>query len=173
MPRANKYLLLYVLDLLSVFASKADKNLMNATSACQRSSAKRVSETHSTDLAAIFRPGLISDPNRDISAQEHQLSQQVIEFLIWQSDLFSLADANNLSVATSSDKENPQAVVVEEAQEVPLGKSVDQGRLCCPTFKSIYSSYRSIQIHLLSLLRMHRRTALPLPLPLCHHRSHY
>jgi hypothetical protein len=33
MPRANQYLLLYVLDLLSVFARKADKNLMTATSA--------------------------------------------------------------------------------------------------------------------------------------------
>ena len=32
MPRQNQYLLLYVLDLLSVFARKADKNLMTATS---------------------------------------------------------------------------------------------------------------------------------------------
>jgi hypothetical protein len=34
MPRANQYLLLYVLDLLSVFARKADKNRMDAASAC-------------------------------------------------------------------------------------------------------------------------------------------
>ena len=34
MPRANQYLLLYVLDLLSVFARKSVKNLMTATSAC-------------------------------------------------------------------------------------------------------------------------------------------
>jgi hypothetical protein len=33
MPRANQYLLLYVLDLLSVFARKSDKNLMTASSA--------------------------------------------------------------------------------------------------------------------------------------------
>ncbi len=33
MPRANQYLLLYVLDLLSVFARKSDKNLMTAKSA--------------------------------------------------------------------------------------------------------------------------------------------
>lgn len=33
MPRANQYLLLYVLDLLSVFARKSDKNLMTAQSA--------------------------------------------------------------------------------------------------------------------------------------------
>ena len=34
MPRPNQYLLLYVLDLLSVFARKSDKNLMTATSMC-------------------------------------------------------------------------------------------------------------------------------------------
>lgn len=32
MPRPNQYLLLYVLDLLSVFARKCDKNLMTASS---------------------------------------------------------------------------------------------------------------------------------------------
>ena len=32
LPRANQYLLLYVLDLLSVFARKSDINLMTATS---------------------------------------------------------------------------------------------------------------------------------------------
>jgi hypothetical protein len=32
MPHANQYLLLYVLDLLSIFARKADKNLMTAQS---------------------------------------------------------------------------------------------------------------------------------------------
>ena len=37
MPRANQYLLLYVLDLLSVFARKSDKNLMTAKSACHSS----------------------------------------------------------------------------------------------------------------------------------------
>jgi len=32
MPQAHQYLLLYVLDLLSVFARKSDKNLMTAQS---------------------------------------------------------------------------------------------------------------------------------------------
>jgi hypothetical protein len=31
-PRANQYLLLYVLDLLTVFARRAEKNRMNASS---------------------------------------------------------------------------------------------------------------------------------------------
>jgi len=73
MPRANQYLLLYVLDLLSVFARKSDKNLMTAT-----------------NLAVIFRPGLISHPAHEMSPTEHDLSQRVLEFLIAQQDWFML-----------------------------------------------------------------------------------
>jgi hypothetical protein len=36
MPPSNQYLLLYVLDLLSVFARKSDKNLMTAPSKLSR-----------------------------------------------------------------------------------------------------------------------------------------
>ncbi|KIK15243.1 hypothetical protein PISMIDRAFT_641217 [Pisolithus microcarpus 441] len=73
MPRANRYLLLYVLDLLSVFARKSDKNLMTAA-----------------NLAVIFRPGLISHLDHELSPSEHQLSQQVLEFLIALQDWFLL-----------------------------------------------------------------------------------
>ncbi|GBE87860.1 Rho-GTPase-activating protein [Sparassis crispa] len=73
MPRANQYLLLYVLDLLSVFARKADKNLMTAK-----------------NLAVIFRPALIAHPSHELSPPEHQLSQDVLEFLIAHQDWFML-----------------------------------------------------------------------------------
>ncbi|KZP00384.1 Rho GTPase activation protein [Calocera viscosa TUFC12733] len=73
MPRANQYLLLYVLDLLSVFARKSDINLMPAS-----------------NLALIFRPGLISHPSHELSPEEHQLSLQVLEFLIAQQDYFMM-----------------------------------------------------------------------------------
>ncbi|OCH93040.1 Rho GTPase activation protein [Obba rivulosa] len=73
MPRANQYLLLYVLDLLSVFARKSDKNLMTAK-----------------NLAVIFRPALIAHPSHELSPQEHQLSQDVLEFLIAHQDWFML-----------------------------------------------------------------------------------
>ncbi|KIM39928.1 hypothetical protein M413DRAFT_29083 [Hebeloma cylindrosporum] len=73
MPRPNQYLLLYVLDLLSVFARKCEKNLMTAT-----------------NLAVIFRPGIISHPEHEMSPKEHALSQKVLEFLIAQQDWFML-----------------------------------------------------------------------------------
>ncbi|TCD63340.1 hypothetical protein EIP91_005659 [Steccherinum ochraceum] len=73
LPRANQYLLLYVLDLLSVFARKADRNLMTAK-----------------NLAVIFRPALLSHPTHELNPQEHQLSQDVLEFLIAHQDWFML-----------------------------------------------------------------------------------
>ncbi|KAH7097409.1 Rho GTPase activation protein [Auriculariales sp. MPI-PUGE-AT-0066] len=73
LPRANQYLLLYVLDLLSVFARKSDVNLMTAT-----------------NLAVIFRPGLIAHPTHEMSPEQHALSQQVLEFLIAHQDWFML-----------------------------------------------------------------------------------
>jgi len=42
------------------------------------------------DLAVIFRPGLISHPNHELSPSEHHLSQQVLEFLIQHQDWFLL-----------------------------------------------------------------------------------
>ncbi|KAG8712396.1 hypothetical protein FRC11_000258 [Ceratobasidium sp. 423] len=73
MPRANQYLLLYVLDLLSVFARKADKNLMTES-----------------NLAVIFRPGIISLPAHEMKPTEHALSQEVLVFLIQHQDHFML-----------------------------------------------------------------------------------
>ena len=52
MPRANQYLLLYVLDLLSVFARKSDKNLMTAKSASCLFPSRAVLRFHSSILGA-------------------------------------------------------------------------------------------------------------------------
>ncbi|GJE94610.1 Rho GTPase activation protein domain-containing protein [Phanerochaete sordida] len=73
LPDDNRFLLLYVLDLLSVFARKADKNLMTAK-----------------NLAVIFRPALLSHPSHELSPPEHPLSQDVLEFLIEHQDWFML-----------------------------------------------------------------------------------
>ncbi len=72
-PPANQYLLLYVLDLLAVFARKSDKNLMTAA-----------------NLATIFQPGMFSHPSHLTSAEEHQVAVQVLEFLIEHQEHFVL-----------------------------------------------------------------------------------
>jgi hypothetical protein len=71
LPPLNRQLLLYILDLLAVFASKSDLNKMTTT-----------------NLAAIFQPGILSHPHHDMAPPEYRLSQDVLIFLIENQDHF-------------------------------------------------------------------------------------
>lgn len=71
LPPLNRQLLLYILDLLAVFASKSEFNRMT-----------------SANLAAIFQPGMLSHPSHDMEPSEYRLSQDVIIFLIENQDNF-------------------------------------------------------------------------------------
>ena len=71
LPPLNRQLLLYILDLLAVFASKSEQNRMT-----------------SPNLAAIFQPGMLSHPGHDMQPAEYRLSQDVIIFLIENQDSF-------------------------------------------------------------------------------------
>lgn len=71
LPPLNRQLLLYILDLLAVFASKSDFNKMTTP-----------------NLAAIFQPGLLSHPQHDMAPSEYRLSQDVLIFLIENQDSF-------------------------------------------------------------------------------------
>lgn len=71
LPPLNRQLLLYILDLLAVFASKSDLNRMT-----------------SGNLAAIFQPGMLSHPSHDMKPHEYRLSQDVLMFLIENQDSF-------------------------------------------------------------------------------------
>lgn len=71
LPPLNRQLLLYILDLLAVFASKSDENRMT-----------------SQNLAAIFQPGMLSHPDHAMAPEEYRLNQCVIIFLIENQDHF-------------------------------------------------------------------------------------
>jgi len=71
MPLVDRQLLLYLLDMLAVFASKSDLNKMTTEK-----------------LAAVFQPGLLSHPEHRLSPNEQQLSQDVLIFLIDYQDNF-------------------------------------------------------------------------------------
>ncbi|KAI9046647.1 hypothetical protein LZ554_009389 [Drepanopeziza brunnea f. sp. 'monogermtubi'] len=71
LPPLNRQLLLYILDLLAVFASKSDENRMT-----------------SANLSAIFQPGMLSHPVHDMEPGQYRLSQDVLIFLIENQDHF-------------------------------------------------------------------------------------
>lgn len=71
LPGLNRQLLLYILDLLAVFAAKSDENRMT-----------------SQNLAAVFSPGIISHPIHAMAPEEYRLNQTVLIFLIENQDHF-------------------------------------------------------------------------------------
>ncbi|KAF7714646.1 Uncharacterized protein PECH_007194 [Penicillium ucsense] len=104
LPPLNKQLLLYILDLLAVFASKSDQNRMT-----------------SANLSAIFQPGLLSHPQHDMSPEEYKLSQDVLIFLIENQDHFL--------VGMSGTTPDEQQVKEVEAGFQPAAASKAEGGL--------------------------------------------
>ncbi|KAL1914380.1 uncharacterized protein VTP21DRAFT_8960 [Calcarisporiella thermophila] len=70
-PLPHQYLLLYLLDLLSVFAVNSRWNRMDAN-----------------NLASVFAPGILAPPM--LAPTEYRLSQRVISFLIEHQSKFSI-----------------------------------------------------------------------------------
>lgn len=71
LPPLNRQLLLYLLDLLAVFASKSEVNGMDWF-----------------NLSAVFQPGILSHPTHDLQPAEYKLSQNVLVYLIMNQDHF-------------------------------------------------------------------------------------
>ena len=72
LPIPHQHLLLYLLDLLSLFASNAVETKMDAAS-----------------LAIVFAPGILSHPQHH-SPVQYRISQRVLEFLIEFQALFTM-----------------------------------------------------------------------------------
>jgi hypothetical protein len=80
----------------------------------------------SADLAVIFRPGIISHPDHEMSPREHDLSQKVLEFLIAQQDWFMLdipPPPRPLDMALTSPKSVDEDILVHPSsdEESPVG----------------------------------------------------
>ena len=110
LPSLNRQLLLYILDLLAVFASKSEQNRMTAP-----------------NLAAIFQPGMLSHPQHDMIPQEYRLSQDVIIFLIDNQDSFlvgmsgTAADEKTVKEVQSGAQRQP--ITPTRATPAALGRS--------------------------------------------------
>ncbi|GAE00183.1 Rho GTPase activator [Paecilomyces variotii No. 5] len=106
LPPLNKQLLLYILDLLAVFASKSEQNRMT-----------------SANLSAIFQPGLLSHPSHDMAPQEYKLSQDVLIFLIENQDHF-LFGMNGTAADEQTVKDVESGVIVPKPSHSTVRRSV-------------------------------------------------
>ncbi len=65
LPHRNRQLLMYILDMLSIFAAHSDVNRMPTW-----------------NLAGIFQPSILSHPSHDMVIEEYDLSRSVLTFLV-------------------------------------------------------------------------------------------
>lgn len=90
MPALSRQLLLYLLDMLAVFASRSEVNMMTT----QR-------------LAAVFQPAVLRQDQNRCLVSDKQLSQDVLDFLIQHQENFLIGlhnfelDSDDVAVAQS------------------------------------------------------------------------
>lgn len=96
LPKSSRQLLLYLIDLLSVFAAQSSVNRMTAY-----------------NLAAIFQPSVLTIKEHDMNPDELQTSQLVLEFLITNS-VELLTRVQEKAILVHEQKESGQEVKVEE-----------------------------------------------------------
>lgn len=106
LPPLNRQLLLYILDLLAVFASKSELNKMN-----------------SANLSAIFQPGLISHPSHDMAPAEYKLSQYVLIFLIENQDNFLIGMSGTAADEKTVKEVQSGAIPISVPKTTTLGRS--------------------------------------------------
>ncbi|KAL4884235.1 hypothetical protein BJY04DRAFT_215662 [Aspergillus karnatakaensis] len=128
LPPLNKQLLLYILDLLAVFASKADQNRMN-----------------SANLSAIFQPGLLSHPQHDMSPDEYKLSQDVLIFLIENQDHF-LVGMNGTAADEQTVKEVESGNARPPTSQSNVRRSVSSASAGADSFKKYESLRRNVSV---------------------------
>ena len=133
LPGHNRQLLLYILDLLAVFASKSDANLMT-----------------SANLAAIFQPGLLSHPIHDMSPAEYRLSQIVLIFLIDNQDSFLIGMSGTaVDEKTVQEVQNatpPRLPSTPKANQAGLGRSASNASAGADSHRMFSGIRRNVSV---------------------------
>ena len=153
LPPLNRQLLLYILDLLAVFAAKAELNRMN-----------------STNLAAIFQPGMLSHPAHDMVPDEYLLSQEVLVFLIENQDSFlvgmsgTAADDKTVQEVQSGGQppRNSQTPSTPRTPQAALGRSASNASRGADSLRKFGVLRRNVSI---SSKNSRGSTTVPSPIP--------
>jgi hypothetical protein len=135
LPPLNRQLLLYILDLLAVFASKSDMNKMTTQ-----------------NLAAIFQPGILNHPQHEMAPQEYLLSQDILSFLIINQDSFLIgmqgtaADAETVrDVQNGSPKPSGGSPTPSRAKTV-IGRSSSNSSVAADSVRRFGSIRRNLSV---------------------------
>ncbi|KAI9323322.1 Rho GTPase activation protein [Dichotomocladium elegans] len=108
LPIPHQHLLLYLLDLLSLFASHEDENRMGAT-----------------NLAVVFGPTILRHPKHNDPIQ-HRISQRVLEFLIAFQAMFTMKMLNWSHPAPLNRRQTPPPACLSQPSQLPRHQQQQQ-----------------------------------------------
>lgn len=104
LPPLSQQLLMYLLDLLSMFVLKSESNLMTS----QR-------------LVAAFQPSLLSRPPSEMSADDHTQASDTMVFIVENQDKFMIGIRGaNKERAAETQTKPAETPVVQENVDLPL-----------------------------------------------------
>lgn len=138
LPPLNRQLLLYILDLLAVFASKSDLNKMTTQ-----------------NLSAIFQPGILSHPQHDMAPPEYRLSQDVLIFLIDNQDSFLIgmqgtaADSETVrevQAGVNTPSKTPSTPTTPNRAKTVLGRSTSNASAGAESVRKWGSIRRNVSV---------------------------
>ena len=135
LPPLNRQLLLYILDLLAVFASKSDLNKMTTP-----------------NLAAIFQPGILNHPQHDMAPKEYRLSQDILIFLIENQDSFLIgmqgtaADADTLQNVQNGSPRAPSTPPTPNRSRTVINRSGSNSSAAAESVRRFGSLRRNLSV---------------------------
>ncbi|KAF7723777.1 hypothetical protein EC973_001690 [Apophysomyces ossiformis] len=86
LPQHHQYLLFYLLDLLSLFSQNG-----------------HITKMDTFNLASVFTPGMLLDPEHSMSPAHYKLSQKVIQFLIEHQHCFKMPKSSWFTIPAPGD----------------------------------------------------------------------
>ncbi|KAG2214992.1 hypothetical protein INT46_010803 [Mucor plumbeus] len=111
LPIAHQYLLLYLLDMLGMFATAHEYTRMDIE--C---------------LSAVFAPGILSHPDDELNPAGYFESQRVLSFLIENQERFSMPRAHAFTNMTDRNNSNSNAIPPSNSKVAAPPKSFNKAK---------------------------------------------
>ncbi|KAI8973519.1 Rho GTPase activation protein [Mycotypha africana] len=106
LPESHQYLLFYLLDLLSLFTQNV-----------------QITKMDSFNLASVFTPGILMNPDYNLSPAHYKSSQKVVQFLVEHQHCFKMPRSSWFTVLNQQDQQQlPQHPTNEQqpSQDIPF-----------------------------------------------------
>lgn len=98
LPEHHQYLLFYLLDLLSLFSQNV-----------------QITKMDTFNLASVFTPGILLNPEHALNPTQYKTSQKVVQFLVEHQHCFKMPRSSWFTVLNQQQKEADEAAAASAA----------------------------------------------------------